>query len=249
LWILKAMLGSVQIAIATEQELGTMSSSALNSFTRQQVVSWSGQDIPWLLSDFTAHWVQSVNALTGAVVMLCPILSTKTFSLCAVVINTLVGTKQLCHVIASSATWLKQAWHASVRRQTKQSSNRMMVLRKPDVSPISASTKFASKVENQMKWLTATLTGTRAGVDHLDVNLLFLPDRLRDCYSNHLRLRKHLYLDRNQTGGESLIRRYSDVVIFLDYMMKLRAKMFRSDTSKFYMVMSKGTSVSVAAVK
>ena len=37
----------------------------------------------------------------------------------------------------------------------------------------------------------------KAGLDDLDVNFLDLLDRLRDSYFNHLRLRKHLYLDRN----------------------------------------------------
>jgi hypothetical protein len=35
----------------------------------------------------------------------------------------------------------------------------------------------------------------KAGLDSSGVNLLLLSDRLRDC---HLRLRKHLYLDRNR---------------------------------------------------
>jgi hypothetical protein len=56
------------------------------------------------------------------------------------------------------------------------------------------------RIKGKMKWLalmstslTLTLTGTRLASD---VNLLVLSDSLRDCYSNHLRLRKHLYLDR-----------------------------------------------------
>jgi hypothetical protein len=64
-----------------------------------------------------------------------------------------------------------------------------------------------------------------ASLDSSDVNLLLLSDRLRDCHSNHWRLRKHLYLDRNQTIGESELRRSSTYLVFLDYMMKLRAKM------------------------
>ena len=65
----------------------------------------------------------------------------------------------------------------------------------------------------------------KAGLESSDVNLLLLSDRLRDCHFNHLRLRKHLYLDRNQTIGESELRRSSAYLVFLDYMMKLRAKM------------------------
>jgi hypothetical protein len=89
----------------------------------------------------------------------------------------------------------------------------------------------------------------KAGLHNSDVNLLVLSDRLRDCYYNHLRLRKHLYLDRNQTIGESVLRRHSTCLVFLDYMMKLRAKMFQSDTSKFHLLMNKGSSVHVFAVK
>jgi hypothetical protein len=38
----------------------------------------------------------------------------------------------------------------------------------------------------------------KAGVDRSDVNLLVFSYRLRDYYSNHLRLREHLYLDRTR---------------------------------------------------
>jgi hypothetical protein len=89
----------------------------------------------------------------------------------------------------------------------------------------------------------------KAGLESSDVNLLLLSDRLRDYYSNHLRLRKHLYPDRNQARGESELRRNSTQLVFLDYMMKLRAKMFKSDTSKFHLLMNKGSSVHVFAVK
>jgi hypothetical protein len=43
----------------------------------------------------------------------------------------------------------------------------------------------------------------KAGLESSDVNLLLFFDRLRDYYSNLLRLRKHLYPDRNQARGES----------------------------------------------
>jgi hypothetical protein len=89
----------------------------------------------------------------------------------------------------------------------------------------------------------------KAGLENSDVNLLLLSDRLRDCHSNHLRLRQHLYLDRNQTIGESELRRSSTYLVFLDYMIKLHAKMFESDTSKFHVLMNKGSSVHVFAVK
>jgi hypothetical protein len=57
----------------------------------------------------------------------------------------------------------------------------------------------------------------KASPESSDVNLLVLSDRLRDCYSNHVRLRKHLYRDRNQMIGESELRRYSTYLVFLDY--------------------------------
>jgi hypothetical protein len=83
------------------------------------------------------------------------------------------------------------------------------------------------------------------GVHSIDVKLLVLSDRLRDCYSNHLRI----YLDQNQTIGELELRRRSVCLVFLDCMMKLRAKMFKSDSSTFHLLMNKGLSVHVFTVK
>jgi hypothetical protein len=55
-------------------------------------------------------------------------------------------------------------------------------------------TRCIGKLEKTTMSLKRRSEGTggscdKAGVDSLDVNLLFLSDRLRDCYSNHLRLR------------------------------------------------------------
>jgi hypothetical protein len=60
------------------------------------------------------------------------------------------------------------------------------------------------------------------GLESSDMNLPVISDRLCNCYSNHLRLlRKHLYLDRNQTIGELEPRRYSTQLVCLFSMMKL----------------------------
>jgi hypothetical protein len=83
----------------------------------------------------------------------------------------------------------------------------------------------------------------KAGLSSSDVILLLLSDRLRDCYSNHLRLGKRLYLDRNQTIGELELGRSSYYLVFLDYMMKLRAKMFTSDSSRSHILMNKSSFV------
>jgi hypothetical protein len=65
--------------------------------------------------------------------------------------------------------------------------------------------------------------------------MLSLCDCIRKCYDDHLRYRRHLYLDRNQSYGES--NRTSSFVAKLDYMMKLRAKQFKADTSIFHLMM------------
>jgi hypothetical protein len=51
----------------------------------------------------------------------------------------------------------------------------------------------------------------QAGLSHTEINLLALPDRLQECYKNYLCLRKHLYLDRNQSRAE--ISKYRDVLL------------------------------------
>jgi hypothetical protein len=60
-------------------------------------------------------------------------------------------------------------------------------------------------------------------VPNIDMKLLVLSDRLRDCYSNHLRI----YLDQNQTIGELEL----------------------SDSSTFHLLMNKGLSVRVFTAK
>ena len=82
-----------------------------------------------------------------------------------------------------------------------------------------------------------------------DLNMLSLCDCLRKCYDDHLRYRRHLYLDRNQSYGEIELNRTSKACAKLDYMMKLRAKQWKADTSVFHLMMNKGTSVHVFCFK
>jgi hypothetical protein len=60
--------------------------------------------------------------------------------------------------------------------------------------------------------------------------------------------RRHLYLDRNQSYGDRIEQDVS-FVAKLDYMMKLRAKQFKADTSIFHLMMIKGCSVHVFCFK
>jgi hypothetical protein len=89
---------------------------------------------------------------------------------------------------------------AFVREKTIKATTRIDVMQKAGRVDYLRFDK--GRIKGKMKWLalmstsltlTLTLTGTRLASD---VNLLVLSDSLRDCYSNHLRLRKHLYLDR-----------------------------------------------------
>ena len=60
---------------------------------------------------------------------------------------------------------------------------------------------------------------------------------------------RHLYLDRNQSYGERIIGQESTWCGYMDYMMKLRAKSWMSDSSTFHMLMNKGSSVHVFCIK
>jgi hypothetical protein len=74
----------------------------------------------------------------------------------------------------------------------------------------------------------------QSSMSHHDLNMLSLCDCIRKCYDDHLRYRRHLYLDRNQSYGEIELNRTSRFVAKLDYMMKLRAKQYKADTSIFH---------------
>jgi hypothetical protein len=86
-------------------------------------------------------------------------------------------------------------------------------------------------------------------MSHHDLNMLLLCDCIRKCYDDHLRYRRYLYLYRNQSYREIELNRTSRFVAKLDYMMKLRAKQYKADTSIFHLMMSKGYSVHVFCFK
>lgn len=69
---------------------------------------------------------------------------------------------------------------------------------------------------------------------------------LRECNQRYMR---HLYLDKNQTYGEVWIKALQEAVALMDYMMKLRSKIFDADTSLFHLTNSKGMSVHVFCLK
>ena len=85
--------------------------------------------------------------------------------------------------------------------------------------------------------------------DDKTLNLLALVDFFEDCTDRHTRYICHLLLDRNQTRGEIDLKRLHNAIAFLDYMMKLRGKKFKSDSSTFHIEMSKGTSAHVMSIK
>jgi hypothetical protein len=89
----------------------------------------------------------------------------------------------------------------------------------------------------------------KTDLSHGALNLLVLADYIRSCQGRHIRYRRHLYLDRNQSYGEIMLARFARWVIKIDYMMKLRAKFWESDSSVFHLIMNKGSSVHVCCVK
>jgi hypothetical protein len=88
-----------------------------------------------------------------------------------------------------------------------------------------------------------------AGLSNDQLNLLALTDFIDGCITSHKRYRRHLYLDRTQSFGEIQLGRTLDDFGKIDYMMKLRAKQWQADTSKFHLLMNKGTSVHVLSCK
>lgn len=89
----------------------------------------------------------------------------------------------------------------------------------------------------------------KSGLSHSVLNMLSLTREFRFLLASHQRYRRHLYLDRNQSYGEIQLNRFSKFVVLLDYMMKLRAKAWKADTSVFHLMMNKGTSVHVFCFK
>jgi hypothetical protein len=86
-------------------------------------------------------------------------------------------------------------------------------------------------------------------LNHLALNLLSLTDSIRKRIENHLRYRRHLYLDRNQSYGEMQMNKNSPNFVKQDYMMKISPKQWQADCSVFHLMMSKGQSVSVFCFK
>lgn len=82
-----------------------------------------------------------------------------------------------------------------------------------------------------------------------EINFLVLREEISRLQDRHLRLRCHLYLDRNQTHGENEINYLWRNVVDNDYMMKLRAAIWRAGSQDFHILMNKGCSVHVMAVK
>jgi hypothetical protein len=96
----------------------------------------------------------------------------------------------------------------------------------------------------------AKILYSSCSMNNSTIDKLVLWETLEKLRKNHLKLRKHLfYLDHNQTDGENEIDKNEQYVGKMDYMMKLRACIFKMPTSKFHMVMNKGTSVHVFALK
>ena len=82
-----------------------------------------------------------------------------------------------------------------------------------------------------------------------DFNTLCLVQYIQRAKDRHSRYMRHLYLDRNQSYGERIIGQESTWCGYMDYMMKLRAKSWMSDSSTFHMLMNKGSSVHVFCIK
>ena len=105
------------------------------------------------------------------------------------------------------------------------------------------------RVEGPVDAPAVDIPWNQSSMSHHDLNMLSLCDCIRKCYDDHLRYRRHLYLDRNQSYGEIELNRTSRFIAKLDYMMKLRAKQYNADTSIFHLMMSKGCSVHVFCLK
>ena len=75
------------------------------------------------------------------------------------------------------------------------------------------------------------------GISARRINILLLGDMI-DTFEVRFTLHLcHLYSDRNQTHGENHIYAHTNCVMAADYMMKLRAKKFVSDTSEWHILL------------
>jgi hypothetical protein len=98
-------------------------------------------------------------------------------------------------------------------------------------------------------WSIVNVSCDHTDLNHLVLNLLSLTDLIRKCIENHVRYRRHLYLDRDQSYGEMQMNKNSRHFVKQDYMMKIRPKQWQADCSVFHLMMSKGQSVSVFCYK
>ena len=89
---------------------------------------------------------------------------------------------------------------------------------------------------------------TSKGLSLSDINYLAMPEEILRLQKNHLNLRRHLYLDRNQMYGEMMVNSSSRYRFESDYCMKLRAAIWKTGSNDFHLLMNKGTSVHTSAL-
>ena len=59
------------------------------------------------------------------------------------------------------------------------------------------------------------------GLSHVSINLLFIPNTIKNMMNCNIRLCKHLYLDRNQTYREMIVNSTCCRVLASNYMMNM----------------------------
>jgi len=98
--------------------------------------------------------------------------------------------------------------------------------------------------DRKMPWSEAV----KKGLILSDVDCLAIPATIDRLQQNHLNLRRHLYLDRNQMFGEMEVNAQEKCRIESDYCMKMRAAIWRAGSQDFHLLMNKGTSVHTSAL-
>ena len=86
-------------------------------------------------------------------------------------------------------------------------------------------------------------------LSHEYINTVLLVGCLYKGIERHHQYIRYLYLDLNQTRGEMKPGKEGYWLVTMEYMMKLRAKIHQSDSSKFHALMTKGCSVHVFFIK
>ena len=82
-------------------------------------------------------------------------------------------------------------------------------------------------------------------LSHPNINLRVIPDIIKNLMARHLRLRKHLYLDHNQTYGEMIINITCCRVLARNYMMKLLTEQWDAGQQYVHAMTNNGTSCHV----